>query len=135
MSLDFSYAKCKNVELVSTNPCNKDEWHPVGNALVWASIPCGFNRIDEKNVDHVWARINAYQHLGGALLKSATTGPIWLTRDDIVKYIGLTTNASPKGDLEFWRLMCRFSAEGRDEPRKSAFDSIAEMARNEEEAL
>jgi hypothetical protein len=130
MSLDFDYSKCKDWRAASTDPIDPERWHPVGNALVWASIPCGFNTIREDNVDRIWTRIAVMQALGGAFL-GTSDGPLYLTRDDVVRYIGLSTNASAKTDAEFYMMVAGTVRDGNfgHNQKQSAFDFIAERAK------
>lgn len=134
MAIHFSYEKCKDTELVSTSPWDKDKWHPIGEQLVWASIICGFNHITEANALEVWMRVNLYQHTVGGLLFEDDK-PLWLTYSDIVRYIGLTTNADTKTVPEFWRHMKKLQEDeiARTKDEKSLFDSFAERVAAKEE--
>lgn len=104
MSLDFSVAKIEDYANRTTAPHlgygGKEQWHPVTNVLVWSSIPCGFYCITTKNVDEVWHRLSMWQAVQGALLHGPD-GDIYLTREDVVMHIGLSTNASSKTRSEF----------------------------------
>jgi hypothetical protein len=114
MSLDFDVSKIKDYENVTTfvNSEGKAVWHPVTNALVWASIPCGYWCITEKNYQTVYGRVNAWQRAVGGLI---TRGKIWLTLDDVEMHIGLRTNATEKTDSEFWRFIMKKFAEDNGE--------------------
>lgn len=127
MAIHFSYEKCKDVDAASTSPWDKDKWHPIGEQLVWASIICGFNNITEANALEVWMRVNLYQHIVGGLLFDDDK-PLWLTYSDIVRYIGLTTNADTKTPSEFWSHMKKLQEDeiARTKDEKSLFDSFAE---------
>jgi len=104
MSLDFSYENCGKTkeerELLMTHPADSTQWHPVGNALVWLSLSCGYNKITEDNLDSVWRRVDASQRLFGPQF-GYDTGLVWLTKADVEKYIGLSTNVSAKTDAQF----------------------------------
>src|SRR5262245_2877788 len=125
MSLDFSYAKVKDWKEASTDPANSENWHPVGNALVWASIPCGFDQITEANVDEIWTRVNVYQHTVGALLHRPDGSDVWLARTDVARYVGLSTNASRKTSAEFWKLIVSRAAL---DAAPGAFVEVAKLA-------
>jgi len=71
-------------------------WNPVTEAIVWASIPCGFDRITIKNLDVVQARVAIWQQVMGSLLIN-----VFVTNDDISMHVGLTTNASTKTTFQF----------------------------------
>lgn len=103
MSLDFSVEKIADHENVTTAPyefAGRAQWHPVTNALIWGSMSCGYNRITEDNLTHVWERINLWQHVLRGLVNYQWK-TVWLTKEDIRRHIGLSTNASVKSDAEF----------------------------------
>lgn len=104
MALHFNFTKVCDHQRVTTNPHVDDEWHPVADALVWLSMICGFNRIDEKNVGKVALRIAAYQVVAGSYLSRTKDGkrePIYITSQDVRRFIGMTTNASPMTDAQW----------------------------------
>jgi hypothetical protein len=113
MSLNFSFKKVHNYEEVTSNPANPDEWHPVADALVWLSLICGYGEITAKNVDKVIARIMAYQSVTGAYL-SAKGGAVkvYITPEDVRRFIGLSTNASVFTDAQWRRMLGQIAADG-----------------------
>lgn len=103
MSLDFNVSKIKDYEDVTTAAFDingRPQWNPVTNALVWWSIPIGIWEITKDNVDVYWKRLQLWQAVVGPVLGNAD-GDIWLTRDDVVAHIGLSTNVIGKNDKEF----------------------------------
>lgn len=107
MSLDFSVERVKDHTNVTTAPFEfngKSQWHPLTNALVWGSIPCGYNEITEANLDEVWFRVNLWQGLVRSLL-SDDKGAIWLSKKDLEMHIGLITNAGRKTRTEFYKTL------------------------------
>ena len=109
MSLKFNYKRVENWEAASTHPCYPDDWHPIGNALVWMSMVCGYNEITEKNATKVAQRLMEYQALKGPLLEYTTPDEngesvnrkLYIDTPEVQRYIGLTTNASPMTDREW----------------------------------
>lgn len=104
MSLNFDVSKIKDFANVTTAAFDingRPQWNPVTNTLVWWTIPLGMWEITEKNVDEFWQRLSLWQAVAGPSLGNQD-GDIWLTRDDVVAHIGLTTNATSKTKAEFY---------------------------------
>lgn len=124
MSLDFSVTKVKDFENITTaahEVDGKPQWHSVTQALVWFSIPCGFQQITEKNFDMVWRRVNLWQHVtGGAIYFRGKD--LMLSEEDVAMHIGLSTNASVKTDAEFLGSITRYMAD-----YKSKHESAMEL--------
>jgi hypothetical protein len=78
--------------------------------LGMTSIACGFPAITERNVKEVWRRVDESQKLYGALMGNAK-GPVWFTKEDIVRHIGLRTNATNFTKAEFDAKMARLRAQ------------------------
>ena len=69
--------------------------NPVTNALIWHSLNTGIGTITREVAAEVWARIHLVETIYGAsLMNSEGERPI--TKDDVLKHIGLKTNASFK---------------------------------------
>lgn len=109
MALHFGFSKVSDYQRVTTNPLKPDEWHPVADALVWLSMICGFNRIDEKNVDKIAARIVQYQLATGEAYLRRSNGddqpwqPVYITPADVRRFIGMWTNATPMSEAQWSR--------------------------------
>ena len=105
MALTFDASKIANHEIVTTHPAHADKWHPVTEALVFASMSCGFGSITPENVEKVHLRIALQQLVYGPTLRSASEDyrKIYVTREDVELHIGLRTNASPMTDAQFLR--------------------------------
>lgn len=72
---------------------------PAVEALIWLSIPCGFNSITKKNWKEVFKRIYIEELLTGARRSrhdqaTNTTDKVYFTPEEVCRYIGLKTNAS-----------------------------------------
>ena len=112
MSLNFSFKKVNDFEAVTTDPADPNRWHPVADALVWLSLICGYREITLKNVDKVIARIMAYQSVTGAYL-SANGGAVkvYITPEDVRRFIGLSTNASVMTDVQWAKHIARIATD------------------------
>lgn len=107
MALHFDYKNVKNWEQMSTHPNYPNEWHPIGNALVWSSMVCGYNKITEANAEKIAQRLMEYQLVSGPLIEyQAFTGPggerkLYIDLPEVRRYIGLVTNASSMTDAQW----------------------------------
>jgi len=109
MSLDFNVTEVYDHANVTTSPfqwMGKPQWHPVTNAIVWATIPCGFSQITEENIDMVWQRLSRWQRVLGAFC-TGENGDLYVTKEDVKMHVGLTTNASLKTDQEFVKTLLK----------------------------
>lgn len=109
MSLDFDLGGVKDWDTPKfTHPADREKpreqqrWHPVTDALVWKMMAIDMGTITAKNVDEVWFRVRLLQLLDGADLKSQTRD-IFISRQDLVDHIGLSTNVSTKSRTEWLR--------------------------------
>lgn len=102
MALHFNFSKVADYETVTIDPTDADKWHPVADALVWLSMICGYDRITLKNVRMVIARIMSYQAVTGAYLSHKGV-PVYITAEDIRRFVGMTTNASTMTDAQWQR--------------------------------
>lgn len=103
MSLDWSITKVKQWEQVSLREANGAEAAKT-EALIWATMSLGIPTITKSNVDEWMFRLSTKEKLKGALInhyvedKSMPGGlraePYYLTREDVERRIGLSTNAS-----------------------------------------
>ena len=65
----------------------------VTHSLIWISMKVGIPKITAKNVDEFFRRVQEIEK-DGAWMHSPD-GPVYFTRDDIVRHIGLATNVTP----------------------------------------
>lgn len=103
MSLDWSITKVKDWQAVSMAEENGIEGTKT-NALVWATMTVGLPSITAKNVDEWMRRLALVEKLRGAFINryikdDSMPGGLreesyHFTREDIVRRIGLSTNAS-----------------------------------------
>lgn len=129
MSLDFNVGDIADHANVTTAPhpnswTGKEQWHPVTNSLVWATIPCGTPSITAENVDMVWKRISRWQEVIGAFC-NGPKGDVYVRREDVVMHIGLRTNASEKTEAEFIdSLLRQMDRHVQERKQKNAMDII-----------
>lgn len=81
--------------------------NPVTETLVFSTMAIGIGVIDENTVDEFAARIDFYQRLNGALMLAWPEGsdqpePKFLTREDVVAHMGLSTNVFPMERRTSW---------------------------------
>lgn len=97
MSLNFNYSKCKDADQL-VNPMRPDEMHPITHFLIWNCMAIDVGSITEQMVDEIWFRTKLRcltDDVCGARYSNGPDKPdtkIHITRDDIVRHIGLTTN-------------------------------------------
>ena len=95
MSLDFSYKNVRNWEEL----CEPDKPHQPNaktTIIIHLLMPVDIGEITPKTVTEIWERIEVLQALDGPFLRGGEPGTEWLTRADIERLIGLTTNIFPK---------------------------------------
>lgn len=100
MPLTWSTTKVANRNEVDTDPYDEKSWHPVCFGLVMLSMNCGYREITEKNFEEVAQRVAIWQKIFGAYLSKGSER-IYITRLDVQRYIGLTTNASTMTKAQF----------------------------------
>jgi hypothetical protein len=105
MSLNFDFANMiervgrEEYDRITTSPSTRgkesQKWHPVTDALIWATMHVDLGSITEKNVDEWTWRISLYQRLRGPYMKQKD-GAFRITRKDIENHIGMITNVTDK---------------------------------------
>jgi len=94
---------------------NKDgttELNLVTTALINSTMVIGVNKITDDNVDDVSCRIALLQSIYGTLLfveSEEDKKPIFITRDDVARHIGLETEAKEIELASFWAQMRNFN--------------------------
>tara|TARA_Y100000310_G_scaffold183473_1_gene183623 strand:+ start:2438 stop:2920 length:483 start_codon:yes stop_codon:yes gene_type:complete len=100
-------------------------WHPVTEVLVWSLIGIGMSSITSDNVDEVYTRLEMYGHVyGNEVLRNSEGVGRGLTYEEVVKHIGMTTNATPLTKVKFKNRISeriREIATNRTEKAKSDF--------------
>lgn len=145
MSLDFSYAKIKNQEIVTTHPEDLDKpsgqrYHPVFNQIVWSMLVIGVSKITEDNLKMVQDRFAQYQKALGPLLDmNGSSKGVYITDADIAMYVGLSTNVTQKTDKQWLEslgemlLREAYYRTTTHQPQPSAYDLTDYMSMKKED--
>jgi len=96
---------------------------PITNALIWHSLNTGIGTITAENAAEVWARVHFVETVYGASLWNSE-GPKPLTKDDVLKHVGLETNASFKDESRA-SFLKRHATRFLDEQKRS-FEKLRE---------
>lgn len=93
------------------NPFEANSMHPVTEAIITASVPCGFNRIGEDNYETIAKRITAWERTFGTFVQCngmhLGEHPAFVTAKDVRQHIGLTTTADEMTDTHFAQYLGR----------------------------
>lgn len=77
------------------------------HALTFATMGIGINRITEDNAREVYARLSFYEKVNGAYRfatdENGETSPLFFSPEDVVRFIGFRTNASPMTKAQFYK--------------------------------
>jgi hypothetical protein len=102
MSLDFELGKIADWKTVCAHPTDAKKLHPVTDSLIWRCLACDMSGISKGNVDEFFWRVRLLQRLDGANWHFGVDGtPVYITKQDIIDHIGLTTNVSQKTRTQF----------------------------------
>ena len=71
------------------------------NALLHSFLIIGVREVSESNINEIWERLQRYENIFGPMLETVKGKPVKITKSDLRKWIGLTTNVSPLIDSEF----------------------------------
>ena len=110
MSLDFNLSKIRDREKLRDIDGKLD---PRWEAMIFACMSVGIGEITPKNVDEFWERLDIVQAVDGPYLRGhEDPEQNWLTRADVERMIGLTTNVFPKkSKAAFMKKMSRSALE------------------------
>lgn len=100
MSLNWSIEKCANWGAITPTTKNGHEG-VVTNTLIWAALSVKLGCITAVNVDEWVKRLTALEELGGAFMYKDGE-PYSLTREDIERRVGMTTNVRTVPNRSFW---------------------------------
>lgn len=93
MSLNWNITACTNFESLQS----EEEW-TVTDTLIWATMIVGMREITEANAAEFYARLHIFESLNGSLVfsfdENGERQPHFITPEDVMKRIGLRTNAS-----------------------------------------
>jgi hypothetical protein len=110
MSLNFNYSKCSNTDELHNNPFDENTINPVTEAVIFNMMSIDMGVITAENVEEVWFRTVLHSLTTDAcaiVYRNPGEEPVrvYLTRDDIVRHIGLTTNVTTKTRRQ-WLARC-----------------------------
>lgn len=111
MALHWNITKCDEAK-------TQGKAWPLTNALIWATITVGINKITKETADEFYARLHTYESMYGTLMYSHHDGsPVQVetTHQDILDRIGLTTNANPLTRKQWLALMSRIVNRSADD--------------------
>ncbi len=103
MSLDFELSGIKNFDQLCWMPGPIEQerrMNPITYTMIWLSMPCGFNTITAKSAELVFYRIHTMERTFGAWNRNEE-GEIFITFQDVLNHIGITTNASSLTEVIF----------------------------------
>lgn len=131
MPLRWSIERCDNWEDLITD----SEWG-VTNALIWTTMIVGLNEITAENVGEFFARTDTAQQATGQLLHKDTATPettepskwvpYMITYEDVVRRIGLSSNASRMSKTEFLKHMGKISIKDSDQIKAFYYSALSE---------
>lgn len=97
MSLDFNLSKIKDWKTTCYFDHGTDESRLKGvtETLIWAALFIGIGEITETNAEEFFIRVRIYEKVTGALRRKGDE-PVFVSYQDVLDHIGLTTNVFPK---------------------------------------
>jgi hypothetical protein len=104
MALYWDLSKVRDCEQVNGDPANPENMHPVLHYLLFSCMAVGLRGITEKNKDKFFERLTIYQKMCGSALRYRTGNDVvdvYITMEDIERYIGLKVNVSDETDATF----------------------------------
>lgn len=108
MALNWNIERCEN-----WNELTDDNNWGVTNALIWTTMIIGMNSITSDNSNEFFARVDTVQKATGELCNAANENGEWnpytITHADIVRRIGLGTNADHLTKTQFFKHVERIS--------------------------
>ena len=128
MALHYDLSEIKDVDSLWVE-AEKDKdgkqlyrLEPITDMFIWMTMFVGISRITEENWKEVFTRIYVYDLTCGPLLyqknKNGKNIARFLKPEDVIKRIGLKTNASPLTDKEFLKKCTKGLLHGETEYRQ-----------------
>lgn len=90
MSLNWSITKVVNHEEIHPSLESREGW--ITNSIIWATLNVGLGKIDAKNVDEWFYRLSN-RPWGLPEFHDRDGNTFFLSKDDLTRRIGLSTNA------------------------------------------
>lgn len=130
MALNWNIERCDNWNQL----IDDDNWG-ITNALIWTTMIVGLNGITKSNVDEFFARVDTVQKATGELVNRPNEEGNWqpylMTHADIVRRIGLGTNADTLTKGEFFKHVKKISTLS-DNKIKSLYFAALDSVTNQE---
>lgn len=102
MSLNFQLDKIKDFEAV----CYTDgTMNPRTEAIIFITMAIGMGSITEKNLSEFVRRIEVFQDIHGGLIYDCDGRKARITKEDVEKHLGLTTNVRLETPGKFKKAM------------------------------
>jgi len=104
MSFNVDISKCKDYTELQ---CGENgSFGALTHAIAhMVCMGAGMGEITDKNLDKCYRRVSILAHLDGAPLTSPDGNDIWITKTDIVRHVGMWTNATRQTDAQFRKMM------------------------------
>jgi hypothetical protein len=110
MPLHFDVSKVENHAVVTTDPHDETQWHPLTSFLVDMTMSTGLNEITEANAQDFYIRVRALEAINGSYRQRIVeidgkrkAQPIRTSWLEVKSHIGLHTNASSLTITAFWK--------------------------------
>ena len=114
MSLDYNLSDIKNYNSLYRKLKKGEEGYsetevykklkPQFERIIWVTMIIGIREITDKNWERFYNRINIWEKVFGSGYYKRNRKklvPILVTKEDVQRMIGLSTNASPLSDTKF----------------------------------
>jgi addiction module HigA family antidote len=92
LALNFDVSAIANHAEVTTDPVDKNKWHPVTDKLIWMTMTVDVGELTEKTVDEFYWRMRLLQLFDGPNFQFVDGTDVYLTMEDLRDHIGLRTN-------------------------------------------
>jgi hypothetical protein len=102
MSLNADWSKIKDWKEVVLSKDDLEAYTPLATTFAFLTITVGIQEITDKTLNEFFLRVAAWERCRGAFhTKDGAERPI--TREDVERFKGLSTNASPLTRTQFKR--------------------------------
>jgi hypothetical protein len=130
MSLDWNLEKIADREAVcyvedeqaaARGEENRFRLNPVTDAIIWKTMSVGMGQITVKNFEEFFVRAKMSEAVFGSSMTDGHGMDVGLTREDIRRHIGLSTNVSGMTEAQFARRLTDYMRkEAQAEERRQA---------------
>lgn len=109
MALTYSFEKIENYKETVWIPVPTEDnseavtMNPVTEALIFGTMSIGIGAFTDKNIDEVVARFRVIEKVHGPMLTGKGGKPHFITDEEFIAHIGLTTNVSNETRVQWSR--------------------------------